>query len=329
MWFEIAGELGMPVPLAQTRINEALGAIYDEQTWSFQLAEAGWLTGGLLFSTGTQSTGTITTTALGTTIVGNATAAAAWVAYNNAGNLPLLTQCQIRSPYYSLYNIVSFDGVNTFTIDRPWTEPSGALQAYMVYQAYFAAPTSDWKRFFEIRDTTNNAIVDYWSYNRKDLARMDAQRTVFGPSIPTYIVPYESDNRANSATLGYMLFEMWPHPLSVLPFSMSYLRRGNLLSLPADTVPYPLTEEMVKWKTKEAAYLWKESQKGDGVQRGSGADWKFLAGAAAAEYKAARKRIADRDRDMVQLYFDRFERYSVGPFGEPFATLNSQLNIGH
>jgi hypothetical protein len=325
MSFEIAGTLGVPMPLAQTFLNEALGQIYDEQIWSFQLGEAGWITPGLLFSTGTQSKGTITTTSYGTTIVGDATAAVAWVAYSG---LPLLTQCQIRSPYYSLYNIVAFDGVNTLTIDRPWTEPFGAAQSYMIYQAYFPAPVSDWKRFFEIRDTTNNANVDYWSYSRRDLARMDAERVVFGPSIPTFIVPYEVDNRTNSATLGYMLFEMWPHPLSVLPFTMSYRRRGNLLSLPANTVPYPFTEDMVKWRAKEAAYLWKESQKGDGVKRGEGADWKFLAGAARAEYKKIKKDIARTDEDMVQLFFDRFRRDSTEPFGEPYATLNSQLNIG-
>jgi len=324
MAFQLAGELGVPMPFARTLINEALGDIYDTQLWSFQMQEAGWLTPGLLFASGTQSAGTITTTAQGTTIVGNATAAAAWVAYSG---LPLLTQCQIRSPYYSLYNIVAFDGVNTFTIDRPWMEPAGAGQAYMVYQAYFAAQVSDFKRFLEIRDTSLNNVMDYWTYSRKDLAIIDPQRVVFNN--PSYVVPYETDNRANSATSGYMLFELWPHPLSVFPYTYSYLRRGVTLSLPADTIPSPLTEELVKWKAKEAAYLWKESQKGDGVARGSGADFKFLALAAAAESKKKMKSCSDRDRDLAQLYFDRFVRNAaIGSDGEAFATTNSQLNVG-
>ena len=325
MAFQLVGEIGLPMPLAQTLINEALGTIYDEQMYSFQFAESGWITPGLLFGSGTQSAGTITATAQSKLIVGDATAAAKWVAYT--GTLPPLTQCQIRSPYYSLYSIVAFDGVNTLTLDRPWMEPPGAAQAYMIYQAYFPVPVSDFKRFFEIRDTTLNAPMDYWTYSRKDLAIQDPQRVIF--TNPSYVVPYETDNRANSATPGYMLYELWPHPLSVLPYTFSYLRRGPLLSLPADTVPAPLTEELVKWKAKEAAYLWKESQKGDGVLRGSGADWKFLTAAAVAMYTKLHKTIAGRDRDMVQLYFDRFVRNAaIGGNQEPFATQNSQLNVG-
>jgi hypothetical protein len=327
MAFEIAGETGIPIPLAQTKTNEALGEIYDFQQWSFQLRESGWLSPGLLFQSGSQSAGTITVAAYSTSIVGDATAAAAWLAYFNAGTLPLLTSFQIRTPYYSLYNIVAYDGVNTFTIDRPWMEPSGSGQAYMVYQAYFPAPVIDFKKFIEIRDTTNSAPLDYWTKSRVDLSIEDPQRTVFNQ--PAFVCPYEVDNRAGSATLGYMLFELWPHPLSVLPYTMSYERRGNLLVLPSDTIPPPLTEDMVKWKTKETVYLWKESQKGDGVARGSGADWKFLAEAANVKYEKLRKPIAARDRDLVELYFRRFVRdAAIGYYGEPFANINGGLNVG-
>ncbi len=301
MAFQMSGELGIPMPLVQIYLNEGLSTIYDELLWSFQLGESGWLSPGLLFSSGTQSTGTITTTSYGTTIVGDATAAAAWVTYFNAGTLPLLTQCQIRSPYYSLYNIIAFDGVNTFTIDRPWTEPPGTGQAYMVYQAYFAAPNSDFKRFFEIRDTTNNAPLDYWTLSRKDLAIEDAQRTNFDQ--PAYVVPYEVDNRSGSATLGYMLFELWPHPLSVLPYTLSWLRRGNALVLPTDTVPSPLTEDLVKWK--------------------------FLSQEAGKMFLNRLKICADRDRDLCELYFNRFVRgAATGSDGQPFATINGGLNVG-
>lgn len=329
MSFELAGELSLPMPLAQIKINEALGSIYDSQMWSWQLAEAGWLTPGLLFASNNQSVGTITTAAYNNQIIGNAAASAAWAAY---ASMPLLTQLQIRVPYYSLYNIVAYDTTTnppfgTFTLDRPWMEPSGVAQAYMIYQAYFPAPASDFKRFFEIRDTSNNSPMDYWSMSRVDLSIVDAQRTVFNQ--PSFVVPYEVDNRPGSATLGTMLYELWGHPLSVLPYTISYQRRGNLLSLPSDTVPAPLTEDMVKWKAREASYLFKESQKGDGVKRGDGADWKFLAGAAAAEYEKCRKRIADRDRDLCELYFRRFVRdASAWSTGEPFANINGGLNVG-
>jgi hypothetical protein len=264
-------------------------------------------------------------------VIGDATATTKWQAYTG---LPLLTQCQIRQPYYGLYNIVAYDGVSTLTLDRNWTDPDGAALSYMIYQAYFASPVSDFRRFYEIRDTTNNAPMDYWSKSRMDLSVEDPQRTIFNQ--PSHVVPYQTDTRAASATLGYMLFELWPHPLSVLPYSFSYERRGDLLVKPADTLPSPLTESMVKWKTREVAFLFKEAQKGDGVKRGEGADWRFLAQAAAAEYEKVRKTVAARDRDLIDLYFKRFVRDASRDQHEPFATINlgtpsaptSQLGVG-
>ncbi len=338
MAFGLVGEVpGMNMPLARTKINEALGRIYDQQMWSFQFQENGWLAPGLQFADGNQSTGTITATAYSNEVVGDATAAAAWLAYFNAGTLPLLTQYQIRSPYYSIYNIVAYDGVDTFTLDRPWMDPDGDDLAYMVYQCYFPVPVSDFKRFFTIRDTKNNAPLSYWTYSQTDLAVMDAQRIQF--QLPAYAVPYEVDHRSYtdpdtgdvsySPTYGNMLYELWPHPLSQWPYYFSYLRRGPLLSSPSDQVPYPLTEELVTWRSKEVSYQWKEAQKGDDVKRGSGADWRFLAEAAMAEYKAELKIISDRDRDMFEKYWTRYVRDAqIGFLGQPYATISGQLSVG-
>ncbi len=328
MVFRLVGEIpGLPFPLAQTYINQALEDIYDRIQWSFQLAESGWLTPGLQFASGNQSAGTITTVAYSDQVVGDATASAAWLAYLTAGTLPLITQFQIRSPYYSLYSIVAYDGISTLTLDRPWMEPAGVGQAYMTYEAYFAAPVSDFKRFFTIRDTRDNAPIDFWTLSQTDLMVMDAQRTAF--NLPAYCVPYEIDARVGSPTLGYPLFELWPHPLSVLPYTFAYLRRGPALSAPTDTLSPPLTEELVLWRAKEIAYLWKESQKGDGIARGAGADWRFLSEAAAAEYGKKFKVVSDRDRDMFELYFHRYVRgAAMSSYGLPFATINGGLNVG-
>src|SRR6185437_9054738 len=256
----MARRLSLEVPgladsYAVTLLNEALGHIEDEQMWSFQLKESGWLTPGLLFNSGPgagpgKSSGTVTFTPYSDQVIGDATASAAWAAYVAP---PFLTQCQIRSPYYSLYNIIAYDTSSnppfgTFTLDRPWMEPGGAGMSYMIYQAYFAVPVADFRRFLAARDTTNNAPMDYWSKSQKQLALEDPERVVFDD--PAYFVPYEIDARPNSSTLGYMLYELWPHPLSVLPYTFNYLRRGPQLLVPSDTVPYPITEDMVLWQAK-------------------------------------------------------------------------------
>ena len=147
---------GVVSSYAKTLLNEALGLIYDSQMWSWQLQTAGWLTPGLLFPTGPGiSAGTITVTPYQPTIIGDAVSSAAWLGYITGGNLSLFTQLQIRSPYYSLYNIISVNLANptaiALTLDRPWMEPGGLAMSYMIYQAYLPVPVTDFKRFLSAR----------------------------------------------------------------------------------------------------------------------------------------------------------------------------------
>ena len=317
---------GIASSYAVTLLNEALGLIYDMQMWSWQLQVAGWLTPGLLFPGGSGiSAGTVKVTAFSDQVVGSAAASTAWQAYSG---MPLFTQLQFRSPFYSLYNIISIHtvaGISTLTLDRPWMEPSMPAATYMIYQAYFAVPVVDFKRFLWARDTTNDAPMDYWSLSQKDLSFKDPERTIFDD--PGYFVPYQPDQRVGSATIGQMLYELWPNPLSVLPYTYGYLRRGPLLQKPGDTVPYPLTEEAVLWRAKQTAFIYKEAQKGEQMERGMGANWQYLAGEAEDQFKIAIKPVKDRDSDLVSLYWSKW-RPDYYNQGEPYATVNAQLNIG-
>lgn len=315
---------GLSSPYARTLLNEALGLIEDAQLWSFQLKTGSWLTPGLLFPGGPgTSVGTVSVTAYSDQVVPSTAAKTAWLAYTGQ---PFFTQLQFRSPFYSLYNIIAINpATGVVTLDRPWMEPTMVAATYMIYGAYFAAPVPDFKRFLSARDTTNNYKMDYWSLSQKDLSVRDPERVEFDD--PIYIVPFEQDQRPNSATFGNFLYELWPQPLSVLPYTFQYLRRGPQLVQPGDTVPYPFSEEMVLWRAKETAYLWKEAQRGEEIQRGSGADWKFLAEAAGEEYKKTAKPIKDKDQGLVELYFSRwnpeFENY-----GEPYMNQVGGLNVG-
>ncbi len=403
MYQELLGIPGTNLGLCKTKINEAFAAIQNENMWSFQLITGGWLTPGILGgpSVSFLSPGSITVTPFTTTVYGDAVATAAWQA--NILNPPLLTQQQIRVPYYSLYSIVAVgtsdtvayltvtspgsgqtpgtyvvNGVGspgsgaqaqitvnangtvtlqpvvlnqgsgyvtaptftlaaggtpatflatlnaTLTLHRPWMEPAQVNAGYMVYQAYFPAPAG-FKRWMNIRDTTNNNAMDWWSKTQSDLADEDAERTDFDE--PLYVVPFQTDTRAGSATYGQMLYELWPHPIAQLPYTFSCQINVASLVNPNDTVPYPLNDELVKLRAYEMLYLWKESQKGDEMERGAGANWQFLMQAARAEYANRLKQIRNMDRNLVDLYFTKMQRYPAG-FGEPYATVEGQLNIG-
>jgi hypothetical protein len=337
---QLLGIPGMNRGLAATFINEAFVKIQNQNLWSFQQVTNGWLTPNMLGGPNAAflSPGTISVVPYTTTITGDAVATQAWT--EGVPYPPLLTQQQIRIPYFSLYNIIALgnngtvayatiltagsgqtpgvyvvpvtdpggsgsgatvsitvnsDGtvtippvtltagsgyttpliifaeggvpatfsvtlIATITIDRPWTDPAQLNSGYLVYQAYYAAPPG-FKRFWQISDFTNNEIIDFWTFTQATLAQEDPQRTEFDQ--PEYAVPLGIDNRPNSATLGQMLWELYPHPLSSLPYTFNCQCNWPALVNATDALPYPLTEELVKFRAYQEVALFKESQKGD------------------------------------------------------------------
>jgi hypothetical protein len=238
------------------------------------------------------------------------------------------------SGYTSPYIIFSEGGtpatfvvqqIAVLTLDRPWMEPSQpAGSGYLSYQAYFPAPAG-LKKWLAIRDTTNAQTMDWWTYTQVDLSEIDPQRTDFAQ--PQYVVPYAVDTRQGSATFGQMLYELWQGPTSgQLPYTYQCEAMWPLLSLPTDTVPYPLTEELLKFRTYSVLAAWKESQKGDEMERGSGANWPFLMKYYDEEYKSRLKKVALVDNQLCELYFTRMRRNSFN--SEPFASVGGQMSVG-
>jgi len=321
----LTGEIpGTAISLAQIRVQDALGKIFDSSDWSFQTQYAGWLCPGQV-----ANSGTFTTTPYQNTVIADATATAVLAAYVAP---PFLTTLQYRDPARAPYNIVGYDTTSnppfaTLTLDRPWMEPtSGPGQPYMIYQCYFVAPVQDFRHFIEVRDTTRMARLNYWSYSQADLARRDPQRTCFAD--PGYVVSVGVDQRPGSATLGWQMFELWPQQLALVPYSFSFKRRGPMLVNPTDTVPYPLTEELVEWKAKEILFQYKAAQ-AEEKSKGAGAGWMVMAGAAKKEYDERFAFILPVDinlrndnLDRIGMCDDRWAR------GMPYSNELGGVNVG-
>jgi len=323
------GEIpGVSETLAKNKINEALGRIYDETDWSFQVQEGGWNNPGLL-----ASGGTVTVTPYSNQVIGDANATTIWAGIQT-GPRPVLTELQFRDPSYALYDIVAYDTTShppfaTLTLDRQWLEPTtGAGRPYQIYQCYFPVPVQDFRKFIEIRDTTYDQPVDFWTYSRDDLAYVDPQRLQFGPGVPTYAVPHDVDQRPGSTTLGFVRYEIWPHNLSHMPYSFGYERRGALLVNPTDTLQYPIDEELLMWRVREVLYQFCEAQKGIDVQRGAGANWQFLAEKAEKEYNRKLQLIKSVDRNLNRNLVIRKKRFSDASYDGYSTQRLGKLNIG-
>jgi hypothetical protein len=274
---------------AQDAVTKALGEIYDTHDWSFQKGVAGWLCPGMVANNGSS-----TTTPYSNQIIFDATATAVLDAWTGP---PLLTQLQYRNPNYLPYNIIGYlqgTDVNnpnapfgTMTLDRVWTEPtSGPGQPFFIYQVYFPAPVADFRKFVAIQDPTDNCELDFWSLTQADLAVIDSQRTEFQDSWA--VVPAGIDQRPGSATLGYQMFELWPHQTNYVPYTFTYRRRGPLPQFPVEmqtmTTPYPITEDMMEQKARVVLCEDAEANRDRTAPKGSGANWPLLAQMAEKRY---------------------------------------------
>ena len=154
----------------------------------------------------------------------------------------------------------------------------------------------------------------------------DAQREIYDQ--PEYVVPLGPDLRTGSATYGQMRFEMWPGPITQLPYSWMCQCNWAPLQGPNDVLPFPLSEELVKERAYEMLSLFKESQKGDEMERGSGANWQFLAKAHHEEYKDLLRQARIMDRHLMELYFTKARMNSPFNNGEAFTNTNGTANVG-
>ena len=213
--------------------------------------------------------------------------------------------------------------IAVLTLDRLWSDPPSVNSGYMAYQCYYPAPAG-MKRFFAVRDLINNQEMNWWEFTQSDLAARDPQRTDFAQ--PEYVVFYGPDTRAGSATYGQSLYELWQGSLSQLSYAAQWEVNWPPLVGPNDTVPPPLTEELLKFRARELLCLWEEEQKGIDMERGQGANWQFLAMAYRKEYDLRLKTVKNMDRNLAELYFTRMNRNPQS--SQPFASVNGQMNVG-
>lgn len=300
--------------LARTHLREAWTDIRNQRGWSFQLGNGGFSSPSLI------NGGSCTIPAFGATVVTpDATAKPLWLAGSQFGSL--LTQRQFRVGASTIYNIIALDSTTgAITLDRAWTDITfGAGLGYTIYQCYYPVPVKDFEAWESVVNVTNVMWLNISpSKGGRDWAdRNDPQRQIF--ALPTEVIPYQVDGRANSSTAGFMMYELYPQPQAQYAFQTWFTRSGADLVNGADTLPYPITEDVLKALARVKAYEWAEANKDAANPRGAGADYRFLMGSAKAQADEQLKEIRMLDRDRVDMWSSRLTR--LAGYG-PLATFN-------
>ena len=318
---DMIGEIQGAVPnqdaaQARTMLNEAWQDIRRLSGWSWQFLETGFTVPGML------STGTVTLAFGSPSVTGDANASAAWLTASQYGSL--LTQRQFRAGGVSgagtIYDIIGLDATVptavVLTLNRPFTDPLTSLvmpvvgQGYSIYQPYIVAPVADFERWLSVYDIANSGWL-MTRGERREVGRSDPQRQRFAN--PDRLLALGQDDRDGSATLGWQRYELWPGPQNQFLYQVWALRFGPDLVNLSDTLPIGIPESMVKAKARARCYEQAEANKDAQNPRGAGADYRFLIGAALAQYERELKYARLRDRDKVDIFVSTMTRLAGGP----------------
>jgi hypothetical protein len=291
---ELRGQFpGLSFLLAQSLVNRAWADVRDGHLWSWLTAE------GVLIAPAAIAAGTVTVTFGSTSVIGDATAAAAWLAVALA-NPPLASATlgagrQFRTLNGPLYNIVGFDGVNTLTLERAFSETSGAGQTYQVYRAYFRPPQNDFLRYLALtRPDFGYAITGRKLYlTQEELNRRDPQRGATGDAY--YAAAYRVD------ASGIPVHELWPHQVNQAAFVAMFQRRGVNLSAPGASpvvdVPVTVMDYLVKARAEYYGAQWAVKNVRRLPELG-GTNWLAVMQAAQANFREEMVKAVKQDKEI-------------------------------
>ena len=287
-WNELVGAIPkLSAPLAQTIINRAWVDIQKARFWSFLRGTTTLLVPNMI------DTGTVAVTQFSNTVQCDATT----MALLNAETNPLITTRQFRTgfgnPIYSIWGYDATTGI--ITLDRPFTEPTNAASAYVVYRCYYTVPCADFKKW----ETVTNMVDPYplsLSHTRQELERIDPQRSSATAS-PYWVTAWQSDNNPNSPTYKWPMYELYEHPTTAMGLQATFQRYGAEFASDTDDVILPVTASMLMERAYYFAYQWAEANKGRVVEL-RGSNWLNLMLASDARYKGMLKEASLADEEI-------------------------------
>lgn len=199
----------------------------------------------------------------------------------------------------------TFTQFAVLTLDRPFVDPlpfySGV--GYQMYYAYIAMPKG-FKRFLTVADMFDMWSMDLWT-SRRTIDLDDPTRLL--SSNPTTMAALGVDNRGRgtatpSATLGQMLYEMYPYPSTPISYQWYGVVQWPYLKDNSDELPEPIDEEVVTQKALTWAYRDAEARRDIMAAKGTVGNFLGLKKQSEEDFLARLKTLRLLDRDAVDSY---------------------------
>ena len=328
---QLCGELpGLSPLLAQKYVNQALGQIYNERLWSFNVYD------GAVNCPAAVIAGTVAITQYSDQVTLDATASAAVLPQTVVGATPGILNMQIRfapsSPATAsqIYNILAADTTNPaailLTLNRVVQEATTAAASYQFYRCYVIQPMTDFLKWESFNDFANAIALfdERMTYTSAMFDARDPQRQAQG--IAYYLGHYAGGFQElppsgavrplNTISAGQNAWELWPHPTQGQNFYVRFRRSGALFNLPTDTQPAAISDTLILARAKkDYAYPFAAANVAN-FPTFKGVNWALLIADAETQYKENlidAKRIDDEQ--ALQSVWNRGHGLRVGRGG--------------
>jgi hypothetical protein len=113
------------------------------------------------------------------------------------------------------------------------------------------------------------------------------------------------------------LFELYPNPSTAISYQTYYVTEGPELVNNSDTLPFPITQEVVLMKARSYIYEWAESRKDVMAAKGSGPGYFMLKKEADDEFDKRLKALRLLDRESVNAYQIKMNGF-MGSYRSPY-----------
>ncbi len=163
--------------------------------------------------------------------------------------LSFVSPTQINTVANAGNTVVAADAFigTSITLDELYREGTLPSTPALVYRALYQPNDSTFDRLGHITDPITGYEFGWDTLMREELDLIDPRRSSVGNPFRVYF-------RGFASSTGLPIYELWPGPTVERAFVVNYWSRGVDFASDTDTVPFPVTEELLLLGARMVAY---------------------------------------------------------------------------
>ncbi|MCI0529179.1 MAG: hypothetical protein L0Y56_17220 [Nitrospira sp.] len=178
--------------------------------------------------------------------------------------LSFVSPTQINTVANAGNTVVAADAYigSILTLDELYREATTSNATALIYRSRYTSTDITFERLGHLTDPITGYEFGWSTGLKEDLDLIDPRRSSVGNPFRVYFVGFDP-------LQGLPIYELWPQPTVDRAFVVNYWSRGLDFISDSDSVPFPITEELVILRARIEAYEFGMTQDPDPRRRQS------------------------------------------------------------